>query len=144
MTLSTDEAIKWAFGTTSGGAFIAWAIRQLTKTMRADKLERITANAEVGSYARQQQEIDKLIKRQAELEAEIKEMQNGIALRRVDELANAGDLAVLAMLIEQMPCEDCTLQDATFIKAKTIIARLVSRSYGNHGQTATPAAIVFQ
>lgn len=131
MPMPTDEALKWVFGGTTSAGLLALAIRFATRLLKSDKLDALALDAEMSGYIRQQAEIDRLYRKCVELEAQISEMQDGLSCRREYELANAGDIAVLGMLIDQLPCQKCAEQTESFKLAKLILARISARSYGN-------------
>ncbi len=128
-TLIEGVSIAGAGG--SSVVLLGTLFRFLTRGLRSERSEIAQNKAEVDGYVRQRIEIERLDRKVIEMEAVIISMQEGIANRRAHELETATDIALLAIIFDQLPCEKCTSeQDALFVRGKLILEKLKTRAYG--------------
>jgi hypothetical protein len=122
MPIEPNNIVLWTGGGAAALTIVTMVIRYLAKSIRSERLDLIAAKADVGSYARMQDEIKRLSAKIIELEEKVDTLKNVMN-------EDVYDLSKLAVLLSNMPCGNCDIPSDIFREAERSVNGIINRKH---------------
>lgn len=116
-----NDVTNWTIAGVAGGGAILWLARWVVRTFHVDRLANKATDAEAGVIDRLQSEIKRLEEIIQWQGAEIRALQREMGTLHDVEVADAADLSMIAVLIDQK-CDGKTCPCAGAVKYKLLEA----------------------
>jgi hypothetical protein len=116
-------------GGAAGIALITAIIRFVFKNINGSKLEKITTDAEMGTFARMQTELARLSVLCDTLSAELTRL-------KIDRELDVVDLSKLLVSLGHMPCGNCNIDPQLFREAEQAVAAILDRKFATSSFTS--------
>lgn len=131
--INLETAAGWAGAGTVFATLVGLVVRFLMKTFRTDRLEAASSTAEISTYQKLQGEISRLETIIIGQQKKLEEMETRLNKLRDIELEDVSDIAMLTVLVAQLPCGSCNAPDAVFQQTQEILAKMHHRKRESQG-----------